>query len=229
MNDFLIGIIVLVLGILLSWIGYSILKIKPEKKKKRQKQQEKEEPKKDWEKVAGHFERKTAALEREIKEHEKKIEKLEQVVADDKVEQEKIMEQSRKEHLWVEKEQEMLQKKSKEYQKMKEELVQLQEDYTKEHSLSLKLTYDLKDLKRNYDETDDQRRAFEIECRQLKEKNSAQRQEISQLTREVLELKKKKEAEAWIAKGDYEMMEKQYKSMKRELERLKEEQEPKKE
>lgn len=157
---------------------------------------------------------KIGVLEKQLKEQEKKM-------AMEELKVKKIKEKLEQERSWQEKEQTGQEKRTQEYKHISDGLKNTQEIYAKEHSLNIRLEKELKEIKVDVDRLNDQRRAAEAEAAYLKTRIEQLRAESAQVQKDYNLLKKKEEDTQWIAKPEYDRLEKQHQQLEKELARLK--------
>ena len=138
----------------------------------------------------------------------------------------KLQEKLSQEREWHQKEQGAMDGKGKEFARVKEELNKVQENFSHEHMENLRQKGEIQELKKQIESLNDQRRAAEAEGAQLKARLESQRRDMAQLKSENMELKRKKEDTAWVAKSDYERIERLLREKEKELERIVRESKP---
>ena len=177
-------------------------------------------PKKDWEETALRLEKRGHALKEEAGLLEKKEKDLEYQLTVEKVKVKKLQEKLSQEREWHQKEQGAMDGKGKEFARVKEELNKVQENFSHEHMENLRQKGDIQELKQQIESLNGQRRSAESEGAQVKARLENQRKELAQLKAENMELKKKKEDTVWVAKSDYERLERSLREKEKELERV---------
>jgi len=213
-----IGIVLILILLAVIFLIPAEIAIRERRRKKGQAEQQK-----DWEKIASHNERHVKSLRQEIEGNQNKIKDLEKRVEHLQAEKNKMDEKITQERGWRDKEKVDVDKKSQEINSLKKELHSLQETVTKEHSQYIKLDKLSQEQKKENSVLNDERRALDAQNAQLKNMIEQYRQEIADLKSQIIELSKKKEDTAWVAKSDYVKLEQKLKENEKILERIKRE------
>jgi len=194
-----------------------------EKKIKKKKMKVQDQPlvdEKEWVQKISRLEKHIHSLRDKICEHKNREKDHEKQLMVEGVKTKKLQEKLSQERQWHEKEQGSIDKKGKEFQELKAELIAMQESYSKAHSANLRYEHQVKELQTKIDSLNEQRRTDEEENDLLTANVKNDKQEIAQLKKENIQLAKKKEDINWIAKTEYERIEKLLKEKEKELDRI---------
>ena len=219
--NFFVGLAVIFIIVLLL-----ILLFIPTGQESRKKKKEKEleaKKQKDWQEAAHRLEKQIFSLKQENENLEKKDKNNEKELMVEKAKVKKLQEKLSQERDWHVKEENTLEQRIKEVDRLKEECVKLQESFSKEHVAYLSLEEEHTQLKGRVQEIKDQRRLAEVENAGLNARVEKYRKEAVEFKKENAELKKKNEDTSWIAKTEYERLERVLKERENELERIKRE------
>lgn len=209
-------------GIIFILILLAVVYFIPDEKKKAQKRREKELlAQKDWQKTALHLEGHIHHLRRELEALEKKDKDLVSALSVEKTKGAALQEKLVKERQWHHEEDEHILKFREEIQQLKKEMLKEQEVCALEHAKNLRLDQSLRELKQEKDSLADEKRTRDLELAQLKTRIDHYRQENIQLKADNAQLIKKKEDTAWVAKTEFDELQMKYKTLEKELERLK--------
>jgi len=211
-------------GIILILILLAVLFLMPSPSKKKKKgRKAPEEPtaqeQECLQKIA-RLEKYIKSLRDEILVFQKAEKDHEKDLAVERAKVKKFQEKLSQEREWHQKEQNTIDKKSKEFHLAKEELSKVQDLYSSEHSANLRLEQELKEMKRQNDSLNEQRRKVEGDNALLKAKIENDRREIQGLKKENAELAKKKDDVSWVAKSEYDRVAQTLKAKEKELERI---------
>jgi len=219
--------LLVIIGIIFISILLGVIFLIPgERKKKKEKKRKKEidnqpsENEKILELKISRLEKHIQSLHNEILDLQKRDKDHEKQAMVQNVKVKKLQEKISQERQWHEKEQSGIDKKGKEFQKLKTELIDVQEGYSKAHSSNLRFEYQMKELQGQVDSLNEQRRTVEEENVQLTAKNKNDKQEIAHLKSENVKLAKKNENVDWVAKTEYQRVEKLLKEKEKELDRV---------
>lgn len=192
-----------------------------QKKNKKKRREPAPVPEKDWKAVAERLEKRVAQLEqsllvaqKDVRNKEKESLELKQSVAG----AERLFAQ---EKIWREKE-EALVKKEKEREKALElELGQTRDELHTEQGSRIKLDYEARELRTLKEALTMDVHRWSTKAQTLEENIAALSQEIRSLKNMNAELSRKKEADQWVAKGDFLQLEKLLKRARFEIELFK--------
>jgi hypothetical protein len=221
--DFGLGVIIIGVALIVFLIGilfFMPTEKKEDKKKKKAQPEVKEGPQKDLKLTIEKLEHHIHTLHQQIASFEKKERDHEKQLLVEHAKIKKLQEKLSQEREWQEKDHLTTERRSKELKETQEELKKTQESYTKEHSLNLKLQQELKDLQKEHESVNSLRRQAESVEAQLKATIERYRQDTVELKAENIELKKKKDDTVWIAKSEYERVDKLVREKEKELELL---------
>ncbi len=220
--NIVIGIGILFILVLLVGLFFMPTEKKVEKKKKKEKT-EPEADTKDWQQTVTKLQHHVQSLHKQIEDLDRSVKSKDKQLIIEIAKAKKLQEKITQERSWHEKEKSEVDRKGGEFKKLQDELAKSQDHFSKEHALTLRLEQELKELRLVMDSTNSQRRAAEAESAQLKAQVESYRKDTAQLRRENTELSKKKEDASWIAKSEYERVEKLLREKEKEFERIKRE------
>lgn len=216
--------LLVVIGIIFISILLAVVFLIPgEQKRKKKKRKTQEQPvveEKDWEQKVSRLEKHNHSLREQILDFQKGEKVFEKQLMVERVKVKKFREKLAQERLWHEKEQDSIDKKGKDFQELKVELIDIQESYSKAHSANLRFEHQVKELQDQVDSLNGRRRVVEEENTQLTAKVKNDQRDIAYLKKENIQLEKKKEDVNWIAKTEYQRVEKLLKEKEKELVRV---------
>ena len=96
----------------------------------------------------------------------------------------------------------------------------LQETYSDERSRNIRFEREIQEFKGQLTELQDAKRGLELQITNLNAQIRDKSGEISQLKRENVELTKKQTDTQWIAKSEYEQLEKKYQEKDKDFQRI---------
>jgi len=212
------------IGIIFISVLLVIVFLSPGERKKRVK---KDISQPDSSDIQQDLQQQIARLEKKIQHHKDTIVELqkneknnEKLLMVERVKVKKLQEKLSQERQWHTKEQDSIDKRGKEVQQLKRELLSVQESFSKEHAANIRLEHKVRELEEQNKALNEMRRSIERENAEFKAKMENNRREISDLKRENKQLIKKKEDVNWIAKEEYERVEKLLKEKEKQLERM---------
>jgi len=176
---------------------------------------------KNWEEINRKLEKHILSLREEI-EKLKIIERnLSRDLAMEKEKNTRLQEKLFQEKKWLEKEKDTMGKATEELKSFKENLMKAQNDHEKEHSLNLKYEREFKELKKESEDLEKQRRDVAAKLMQAESELAVYKKQLSEQKHLNLELKKETSEVQWIARSEYEKVEKLLKEKEKELQNLK--------
>jgi len=216
--------LLVIIGIIFIAILLAVVFIIPSERKKEKKKKKVQDPplvdEKEWVQKISRLEKHIHSLRDEIREYQNREKDHDKQLIIEGVKTKKLQEKLSQERRWHQKEQGSIDKRGKEFQEMKTELIAIQEIYSKAHSANLRYEHQVKELQGKIDALNEQRRTNEEENDQLQAQVKNNKQEIVELKKENIQLQKKKEDIHWIAKTEYERVEKLLKEKEKELDRI---------
>lgn len=215
----LIGMIVVV-TILVLLIVIFLLPAEKGSKPKRPKKEEPTEKEKELEAKILRLEKHIQTLKTEIEALQNQQRAKEKELAAEQGKNRHLQEKLAQEKSWREKEQETIDKRSREMIQFKQEHLKLEKDFEGEHSLRLRLEHESKDLKRDLDQVNAERRALSTKVLGLESSLGEHKKELEELKKLNAKLKEKNEAVMWVAKSEYDKLGSLLKEKEKELERL---------
>ena len=214
-----------VLGIIFIIILLGVLLLIPTEKmgslRRKRRRKNEGEDQKDWQAVSLKLERHIYALRREIESGQNRIKELEREILLQNEKSKRLREKLSQERGWKDKEASDLEKKSQEIIHLKLDLKKAEQSLEKEHGQRLKAERGLKEAKDNLSETIAKQRELEIEIARQKTQMDKLHSELSNLREENIKLSKKHDEATFIAKSEYEKLEKMFKEKDHELQDFK--------
>lgn len=223
----LIGICVLGLIVLGAWLvslGDESNNVSKKKKKKRDPEQmPKTVDDKDWI-------QETKRLERQLNGAHKKIESLEQQIAqkDAKIDlqnkqAEDLLKKLSQEKSWREKEEDFTHKSREREKNVHLRLKQIQQELSDKESSFILQERELRHYKKEHSDLTNKNRQLETKVMRFEEALSKKESELRDCRRENRDLSKKKEAEVWVAKEEYELLQEKLKDIQARIKHMDEE------
>ncbi|OGX30407.1 MAG: hypothetical protein A2787_08035 [Omnitrophica WOR_2 bacterium RIFCSPHIGHO2_01_FULL_48_9] len=211
------------IGLVLIFICLVVLFLLPnsgkDQKKRKAKEQEAVEQK-DWEAAAHKLEWHIYSLRNDAAEFQKKEKHWEKELTAAREENKKLKDKLELEGSWHKKEQHEIDKRAKEISHLKEEIKKAEHNLGQEHSQRLRFEREFRETKQAFEAADSQRKAVELEVLGLKSQLKNLKEELTTLKRDNAELKKQKEDTTFVAKSDYDALEKQLKVKDKEFDRV---------
>lgn len=210
-------------GLILIFITLIVLFLMPpagQDQKKKKAKAEEEIQHKDWEAAARKLERHIYALRNDIAEFQKKERHGEKELTAAREENKKLKEKLELEDSWHKKEQDEIDKRAKDITHLKEGVRKAEQNLEREHSERLRFEREFKETKQAFEGSDSQRKAAELEIMGLKSQLKNFKEELTALKRENAELKRQKEDTTFVAKSDYDSLEKQLWAKEKEFDRV---------
>ncbi|MBF0489752.1 MAG: hypothetical protein HQL15_03930 [Candidatus Omnitrophica bacterium] len=223
----LVGLIVL--GIL-GWIIYTMPSESTTKAKKKVKELKSQvasdsaaklEASRDWKVIAERWEKQNNNLIGElekIKMHQKDLEKQ---ISSQKDHDKNLVDKLSQEKSWREKEQVNLDKAKANEKELKAQLIRTESDLEKEHSSRIRLEQQIAELKSKLDVSQDEKRASNTKANSLETTLLQANKDLKELRDQNKELSKRKADIQWVAKSDYDELNKKLKAKEQELAQLK--------
>lgn len=178
-------------------------------------------PDKDWKTIAERWEKNNTQLHQEIeklKGNDRNHAKALQALEDQKKE---LIDKLQLEKSWREKEQVTIDKFKSHEKDLKEQIFRTEADLEKEHSSRLRIERDLQDVKIKYDSTVEEKRELGVKAASLETTLDVLKRQLSQLQQENSKLKEKREDVQWVAKSEFDELNKRHQQTLKELEQLK--------
>jgi len=172
---------------------------------------------KDWRAASLRLEKHVYALRREIENGRNQCRHLERDLL---VQKEKVKLSQNKlsqERDWQKKDRVDQEKKGQGILDLKKELKRAEQNVVKEHGQCLKLERELKDTQAEFSKVQEGQRALEIQLARLRAEHEQKDQKMRELQAENKRLNKKHDEATFVAKTDYEKLEKQLKDTEREF------------
>ena len=132
----------------------------------------------------------------------------------------RLQEKLSQEKSWMAKEEESIEKKGSEIRELKDSLLKTQQDFDNEYALRLRLEKQLKDAKSDFDALQNEKREFMIQSKQFEGEVECLKKELAQQKKINAEIKKENDEAQWVAKSEFDRIEKLLKEKEKELERI---------
>ncbi len=216
------------IGIILVFIVLLVIFLIPTSQKgskKRERSPEQLPKETDWQGVSRKLEGHIHALRQDIAAYDKRQKSLERELLETKAKNKELQEKLTLEDGWIKKEQEEIEKRTKELTRAKEELKKTESSLGEEHSLRLRYERELKELKQAFESSDGQRKKLEVEVMKLKAGLEKANEELRESKRQNFELKKKQEDTQFVAKAEYDKIERLLREKEKEFQRISRERE----
>ena len=176
---------------------------------------------KNWEEANRKLEKHIFSLRGEIEKLKLSERNLSRDVAVEKEKNTRLQEKLFQEKKWLDKEKDSMEKSAGELKSLKENLIKVQNDQEKEHSLNLKYEREIKDLKKGLEDLEKERRDTAAKLMQAESELTVYKKELAEQKRLNQELKKETNEVQWIARSEYEKIEKLLKEKEKELQNIK--------
>ena len=213
-----IGVLALIIILVLVFFFPSEEKKRRRKIKKEKKLQP--EKQRDWQAIVTRREHYIEKLKGEIakmlKDQAAQAAQLEAV----KAQNTQLREKLKLEHSWREKEEKSVDKNATRLKQLTEELRKAEENVSQEHAANIRLEKEVRESREELKHLNDAKRDLTVQLQGLDGQVRRLTQELTEERRNNRELSKKKEEESWVAKTDYENLQKILKEKERELERI---------
>lgn len=213
-----------ILGVILILVSLGVLFLMPASRGRRVKKRKRgnpakirEEDNKDWRAVSLKLEKYIQTLREEIEELQKAERIKERELIRKKEKNKKLQEKLAQERGWHDREQKDIDRNIKEVHRTRQEMIELEKDLDGEHSSRLKRERESKDLKRDFETLNEQKREGDSELIKVKVQAEQGRQEIRELKASNTELSKKHEDTTWVAKTEYDKLRRILKETEKEL------------
>ena len=224
-NILVIIAIVVVSGVLI-WVLTWPSEIKIAAKAQKKKDDEQMKKQKDWENIAARQEKHIQTLNRQMEEQESKFRSKEKELEQHVKKSQELVEKLAMEKNWREKEQADVDKKGQEFQRMKKDLLESQKKTEEEHFGHLRFEKETKESKQTITQLQDKLKNAETEIMNLKANVDFHKKELADLKKENATLKKEQTDTTWIAKSDFDALQKTLKEKENELDRIRRQQNP---
>jgi outer membrane murein-binding lipoprotein Lpp len=190
-------------------------------KRRKQRRDPPEPPPRDWEGIALRSEKKVHEQQQRIREFETLLRDKDKIINEERAVAGGLKRQLEQEQSWRQKEEEAFNREKERGRALDKELKSVTDALNNESSLRIKLMYDVKEGARLKDDLSSQVRRLTGQNHELVEKVRSLTEEVRSLRTENADLKRKKEADQWVAKDDFIGLEKSLKRARWELERFK--------
>jgi len=172
---------------------------------------------KDWRAVSLQLEKHIYGLRREIETEQNRVKGMERDLLVQKEKYKHLQEKLDQERQWQKKDREDQNRKGQEIAQLKQDLKKSEQSLTKEHGLRLKRERELKQSQEHAQDADQKRHELEVQLARAKTDYKDLQEQITVLRLENNQLKRKHDEATFVAKSDYERLEKKLKATEREL------------
>ncbi len=210
----LLGIVFIV--ILLIVLFFIPTEKNREKARKRRCQKQDQEGK-DWRAVSLQLEKHIYGLRREIESGQNRLKATERDLLVQKEKYKKMQDKLHQEREWQKKDQADQHKKGEEINRLQRDLKKTEQSLAKEHGQRLKVERELRQSQADMQATDQKRHDLEVQLARFKTEYRQLQHEMAEIRAENGRLKKKHDEATFIAKSDYQKLEKRLKETEREL------------
>ncbi|MDP8266355.1 MAG: hypothetical protein P9M07_05355 [Candidatus Aceula meridiana] len=221
----LLGVFVAVIFAVLIFFFPSEEKRRKKKKKKTQ-EEELSKGEKKWQETAFALRDRIQGFKKEIERKNQQEKKLLLNLKEEKDKNVRIEDKLKREKKWFSEQESNLDRRTKEMRQIKMDLVRAQTESEKEYSLRLAAEREKKDFKKDFDRLNKEKKEYilktthlDFTIRTLKEEIDDLKKANHDLAREAA--KKNEEGSQWIAKSEFEKIEKAFKEKEKEVEKLK--------
>jgi len=213
-----------VAGVVMVFILLGVLLLIPSekrlRKKKRNSAKKGSDSAKDWKDAALKLERHIHALRQEISVLQKRDQASERKSLVQEHKYEKLKQKIAHQKGWKEKEGVDLEKKTNEVIQLRTDLKQTEHHLQSEHGQRLKLERAVKSLEGEVEQLTERNQSQDQELDKSRIQNDEYRKQVNELKAETAHLKKEKVDTTFVARSDFEKVERELKVSLRELERL---------
>ena len=192
------------------------------RKKKRIEDLQAEMPKEDkeWQEAALRLKEQVIKYKKESDDLRKEQQKFHEKLEEEKQKGQKIEERLKREKQWLSEQESSLDRRTKEARQAKMDLTKAQTDREHEYSLRLASDRERKILQEDLEKFTKEKGELLLKVTNLEFTLRTQKEELLELRRANAGLQKKKDDEQWIAKSEFDKLEKQLKDKQKELQKL---------
>lgn len=217
-------ILVICFGVLIM-LAVTVYNMPVEKRRKRKTKtaalspdlKQKEE---EWEEKKVRYESQISGLKREMERLNAEMKRKDEEVLSEKAHVKKIQEKLEQERGWRNKEEEDIQKLKGSEIRLKDLLAQAEETLSQEHAHKIRVQRELDELKRTKVALTEENRKQSVQILDLDKTLKETQKNLRETKWQNNELSKKKEAEQWVAKYDYDAVVDKLRDKEREIVRL---------
>lgn len=214
-----------VIGVILVFILLGVLLLIPTGKRGARKKKRlagEQEDNKDWKAVSLRLEKHIYALRKDVEERKRQEKILEHRLEVEKGKYQKVQEKLAQERGWQKKEKDEIQKKTQDVIRLTKDLKAAEQNFAREHGTCLRLEREVQEKEGEVAAVKGQRMALESQIAKLKAQADACRKDMTDLREENNKLSKRHEETSWVAKPEYENLQRLLKTAEKETQRLKE-------
>jgi hypothetical protein len=195
---------------------------KRKKKKLEEPREEMPKEEKQWQEAAVRLKEHVIKHQKEIDGLEKEIQKLKEKLRDEEQKGQKFEEKLKREKQWLSEQEASMERRTKEMRQVKMDLTKAQTDREREYSLRLSADRERKELQDDLGKLTKEKNDLLLKVTNLEFTLRTQKEELVDLRKANAILQKKKDEEQWIAKSEFDKLEKQLKEKEKELQKLQE-------
>lgn len=167
-------------------------------------------PEKDWKTIAERWEKNNAALLGDIEKIKVRERDVLKNLEESRAQHREALDKLTLEKGWREKEQGNLEKARQHEKALKDQILRTEKDLEQQHSERLRLEREFQDLKIKHESLMEEKRAASTKALSLESTVTQLNGELKDLRRENNELKKKREDIQWVAKTEFDELQKKY-------------------
>jgi len=213
-----VSIIVFIIVVLMViWIAFPDEVAKVTKRKKKKSPQELE---KDWKGVSLKLEKHIYTLREDILKLERDQKLKLREIAVEKIKNTKLQEKLAQQEEWIKKEQGSFGRKDDEIRKFKDGIAKAEKEAEEHYSKKLRIEAELKETKDELARMNKERKDLTGKIAGLEAVVETTRRELEKFKQENSDLKRESEQNTWVAKSEYERLEKKLLEMETELDRV---------
>lgn len=175
------------------------------------------EESKDWQAVSLKLEKHVLELRRQIDAQQKREKHLQRELAVEHDKYVKLQEKLSQERDWQKKEKDGVDRRNTEIIQLQKDRQEIEQNLEKEHSRRLMLEREMREAKDSMTAANDLKNSLEVQIAKLQAHVDKFRAEINELKQENLKLSKKHDETTFVAKSEYERVEKLLKDTQKEF------------
>lgn len=175
------------------------------------------EESKDWQAVSLKLEKHVLELRRQIDAQQKREKHLQRELAVEHDKYVKLQEKLSQERDWQKKEKDGVDRRNTEIIQLQKDRQEIEQNLEKEHSRRLMLEREMREAKDSMTAANDLKNSLEVQIAKLQAHVDKYRAEINELKQENLKLSKKHDETTFVAKSEYERVEKLLKDTQKEF------------
>ena len=189
-------------------------------RRRRRKEKPSEDPGKDWETVSLKLEKHILTLRAEIEKLQAEQRRSQRELVGEKEKNARLLEKLSQEKEWLLKEQQSMDKKDHEMRTLKQNQLKIEADLENDHSQKLRLESQARETKQELDNLTKEKREMSLKIMRLESELENYKQELLKQNKINMALKKEDAEANWVAKTEYERLEKLLKEKEVEVTKL---------